>query len=86
MLLNSSCPHCFAVLYSSVFYHCLCYSSAGETPSTNFCQIVIQTEKGEYVLCTLVHGVMFQQNLDLKLMPREKVTFSVYGPSKSIWL
>lgn len=49
--------------------------------SKSFCQIVINTNKGEYVLCTLVHGVMFQQSLDLKLMPREKVTFSVQGPS-----
>ncbi|XP_071824603.1 uncharacterized protein [Apostichopus japonicus] len=49
--------------------------------SKSFCQIVMKTSKGEYVLCTLVHGVMFQQNLDLKLMPREKVTFSVQGPS-----
>ncbi|PIK56783.1 putative zinc finger protein [Apostichopus japonicus] len=54
----------------------------GETSNSNsFCQIVMKTSKGEYVLCTLIHGVMFQQSLDLKLMPREKVTFSVQGPS-----
>lgn len=57
--------------------------SPGETSNSNsFCQIVMKTSKGEYVLCTLIHGVMFQQSLDLKLMPREKVTFSVQGPSK----
>ncbi|KAJ8032231.1 Zinc finger and BTB domain-containing protein 24 [Holothuria leucospilota] len=45
----------------------------------SICHIIMKTEKSEYLLCTLVNGNIYQQNLDLKLMPREKVTFSVQG-------
>lgn len=51
--------------------------------SDNYSHVVMKTTKSEYLLCTLVHGLTFQQNLDLKLRPKETVTFSVQGSSKS---
>ncbi|KAJ8031420.1 46 kDa FK506-binding nuclear protein [Holothuria leucospilota] len=45
----------------------------------NFSHVVIKTGTTEYLLCTLVNGITYQQCLDLKLMPSDKVTFSVQG-------
>ncbi|XP_071835914.1 uncharacterized protein [Apostichopus japonicus] len=47
--------------------------------SDSFSHVVMRTSTAEYLLCTLVSGVTYQQNLDLKLMPNDKVTFSVQG-------
>ncbi|XP_071832295.1 uncharacterized protein [Apostichopus japonicus] len=47
----------------------------------NFSHIVMTTNNAEYLLCTLVNGATYQQNLDLKIMPQEKVAFSVQGAS-----
>lgn len=47
----------------------------------SYSQVVVATEDSEQLLCTLVHGMVFQQCLDLKLMPQEKVTFTVQGSS-----
>ncbi|XP_071824438.1 uncharacterized protein [Apostichopus japonicus] len=52
---------------------------AAEEKTEATCHIIMKTEKSEYLLCTLANGVIYQQSLDLKLMPREKVTFSVQG-------
>lgn len=41
--------------------------------------VVLRTSRGEFLLCTLEKGPTPQQNLDLVLQPREKVTFSVEG-------
>lgn len=49
--------------------------------SDGYSHVVMKTTKSEYLLCTLVHGLTFQQNLDLKLRPKETVTFSVQGSS-----
>ncbi|XP_071823771.1 uncharacterized protein [Apostichopus japonicus] len=46
---------------------------------SKYSQVVLKTKDTEQLLCTLVHGTIFQQSLDLKLMPREKVSFSVQG-------
>ncbi|KAJ8049294.1 hypothetical protein HOLleu_01977 [Holothuria leucospilota] len=43
---------------------------------------MLKTANSEQLLCTFVHGVIFQQCLDLKLMPGEKVTFTVQGSCK----
>ncbi|PIK43270.1 putative 46 kDa FK506-binding nuclear protein-like [Apostichopus japonicus] len=48
---------------------------------SNFSHIVMTTNNAEYLLCTLVNGATYQQNLDLKIMPQEKVAFSVQGAS-----
>lgn len=45
----------------------------------SYSQLMLKTETSEQLLCTLVHGTIFQQCLDLKLMPGEKVTFTVQG-------
>lgn len=45
----------------------------------SYSQVVMKTEDVEVLLCTLVHGSTFQQTLDLKLMPKEKITFTAYG-------
>ncbi|PIK58466.1 putative cell wall protein AWA1-like [Apostichopus japonicus] len=54
-------------------------SEFGKIWPGSFSQVVMKTEAVEVLLCTLVHGSIFQQNLDLKLMPNEKITFTVYG-------
>ncbi|XP_071836122.1 uncharacterized protein [Apostichopus japonicus] len=54
-------------------------SEFGKIWPGSFSQVVMKTEEVEVLLCTLVHGSIFQQNLDLKLMPKEKITFTVYG-------
>ncbi|XP_071830308.1 uncharacterized protein [Apostichopus japonicus] len=45
----------------------------------SYSQLVLKTNDTEQLLCTLVHGTIFQQCLDLKLMAGEEVTFSVQG-------
>ncbi|XP_071826765.1 uncharacterized protein [Apostichopus japonicus] len=52
-----------------------------DVDNKSYSQVVLATEEAEQLLCTLVHGVLFQQCLDLKLMPDEKVTFKVQGSS-----
>lgn len=50
----------------------------------SYSQLMLKTETSEQLLCTLVHGTIFQQCLDLKLMPGEKVTFTVQGSCKKV--
>lgn len=57
-----------------------CRKGISENES-NFSHIVMKTYNTEYLLCTLVNGATYQQTLDLKIMPREKVTFLVQGSS-----
>ncbi|KAJ8044820.1 hypothetical protein HOLleu_07683 [Holothuria leucospilota] len=45
----------------------------------SYSQLILKTATSEQLLCTLVQGTLFQQCLKLKLMPGEKVTFSVQG-------
>lgn len=47
--------------------------------SDNYSHVMLKTSSAEYLLCTLVGGVTYQQSLDLKLMPNDNVTFSVQG-------
>lgn len=47
----------------------------------SYSQVVLVTEEAEQLLCTLVHGLIFQQCLDLRLMPEDKITFKVQGSS-----
>lgn len=47
--------------------------------ASKYSQVVLKTKDTQQLLCTLVHGTIFQQSLDLKLMPRENVSFSVQG-------
>ncbi|KAJ8049293.1 hypothetical protein HOLleu_01975 [Holothuria leucospilota] len=46
----------------------------------SYSQLILKTESSsEQLLCTLIKGAIFQQCLKLKLMPGEKVTFTVEG-------
>ncbi|PIK61829.1 putative 46 kDa FK506-binding nuclear protein-like [Apostichopus japonicus] len=75
--------------HTEIFSEEICLSMAtlesrkdfGERPD-NYSHVVVKTQKSDFLLCTLVHGLQFQQNLNLKLMPKEKITFRVQGTSK----
>ncbi|KAJ8028739.1 Zinc finger protein 91 [Holothuria leucospilota] len=75
--------------HTEVFREEICLSMAtlesrkdyGEKPD-NYSHVVVKTQNSDFLLCTLVHGLQFQQNLNIKLMPKEKITFRVQGTSK----
>ncbi|KAJ8022139.1 hypothetical protein HOLleu_39548 [Holothuria leucospilota] len=56
-----------------------CRSRKADVVSTPASHVVLTTVKGEFLLCSLEKGPIPQQNLDLVLQPREKVTFTVEG-------
>ncbi|XP_071825298.1 uncharacterized protein [Apostichopus japonicus] len=42
-------------------------------------QVILQTDQGEFVVCTLIFGSVLQQNLNMKIMAGEKVTLYSEG-------
>ncbi|KAJ8031513.1 46 kDa FK506-binding nuclear protein [Holothuria leucospilota] len=50
-----------------------------------YSHVVVKTDNYEYLLCTLGHGMLIQQMLDLNLMPTETVTFTIEG-TNSVYL
>lgn len=69
---------CTKVLDKSV-----CLSMAAlesrQTIGSGFTQVLIQANGVDYILCTLMSGVVFQQYMNVKLSEGEKVTLSVEG-------
>lgn len=55
-------------------------SGVNDITKKKCCQVLMVTESSEFLLlCTLVEGLIYQQNVDLQLMPGERVTFCAQG-------
>lgn len=49
---------------------------------SGYSQVMLKTAEAEFLLCTLVHGMIFQQTLDVQLKKGEEI--SVYTEGKSM--
>lgn len=54
--------------------------------SDKLVSLVIQHDKAEYILCTLVPGTCYQQALDLNFTEGEEVTFFTNGSGMYVLL
>lgn len=49
---------------------------------SGYTQVMLKTDEDEFLLCTLVHGLIFQQNLDVKVKQGEQISIYARGKNK----